>query len=287
MLQKPTGVLSGGFQLRLHLAKVLLSDPDCLLLDEPTNYLDILSLRFLRKFLQKWKRELILISHDREFLDSISTHTLGIHRNKVKKAQGGTENLYFQIVQEEELFEKQRLSQGKKVAHLQSFIDRFGAKATKASQAQARKKALEKIPALEELKKLAALDFSFQEAPHNPHKLLEAKSLSFSYTQDSTLIHNVSLLIERSSRIAIIGKNGYGKSTLLSLLAGELQPRTGCINPSDRLSLGYFGQTNIERLKISHSIEEEIAQANPLLTYTAIKQIAGSMMFPGTFPRKK
>ena len=286
-LHSPISSLSGGFQLRLHLAKVLLAEPDCLLLDEPTNYLDILSLRFLKKFLQKWKRELILISHDREFMDSITTHTLGIHRAKMKKVQGGTENLFALLLQEEELYEKQKVTQEKKVAHLQSYIDRFGAKASKAGQAQARKKSLEKIPALEKLKSIESLDFSFHETLHNPLKLLEAKNLSFSYSQEDSLIKDFSLLIERSSRVAIVGKNGNGKSTLLSLLAQEIQPQNGLLIPSDNISFGYFGQTNIERLTQSKTVEEEIAQANPLLTYATTKQIAASMMFKGGSSEKK
>ena len=141
--------LSGGYQLRLNLAKLLLSEPDCLLLDEPTNYLDILSMRFLSKILARWPGELIIVCHDREFMDSITTHTVGILRKKARKLTGSSIDFFTQIAAQEEIHEKTRMNQDKKKAHLQTFIDRFGASASKAAQAGSRKKALDKIPALE------------------------------------------------------------------------------------------------------------------------------------------
>src|SRR3990167_2134780 len=139
MFEKSPLDLSGGFQLRLNLAKVILSEPDCLLLDEPTNYLDILSTRFLVKLLKRWPGELIVISHDREFMDSITTHTLGIVRKKVRKIEGSSIDFYNQIAAEEAIHEKTRVNLDKKKAHAQAFIERFGAKATKAKQAQSKK----------------------------------------------------------------------------------------------------------------------------------------------------
>ena len=256
---------SGGYQLRLHLAKVLVGEPDCLLLDEPTNYLDITSIRWFTKFLHEWSGEFILISHDREFLDSVSTHTMGIHRQKISKVQGTTISFYEQIMQQEEIYEKTRQNLEKKREHLQGFIDRFGAKASKATQAQSKQKMLSRIPVLENLKNLFHLDFEFNEANFPGKKMLEAQAVSFSYdpTSDQPLIENFSLEVEKGDRIAIIGKNGRGKSTLLRLLAGELDPISGTTKRSDNLSIGYFGQTNIDRLHPKHTIEEEIASANP------------------------
>lgn len=281
------GLLSGGYQLRLHLTKVLLSEPDCLLLDEPTNYLDILSLRFLTRFLQRWKSELIVISHDREFMDSISTHTLGIHRNKVRKVEGGTTEFFDLIVMQEEMHEKTRQNLEKKKEHLQAFIDRFGAKASKATQAQSKQKMLAKIPALDQLKSLYQLDFHFNESPFQGKKMIEAKEVNFSYEEEIPLIEELSLAIERGERIAIIGKNGYGKSTILKLLAKELQPKSGEITRSDQAFIGYFGQTNIQRLGEGRTIEEEIAEANTRLNFTDVRRICGQMMFSGDKAKKK
>lgn len=287
-LERNPQEFSGGYQLRLHLAKVLIGEPDCLLLDEPTNYLDIVSIRWFTKFLMEWQGELILISHDREFLDSVSTHTMGIHRQKITKLKGNTINFYEQIMQKEEIYEKTRLNLEKKREHLQGFIERFGAKASKATQAQSKQKMLSRIPVLENLKNLYHLDFQFNEANFPSKKMLDVTDVSFSYDPqaDEPLIQKLSLSIEKGERIAIIGKNGRGKSTILRLIAEELAPLKGSIKCSENLSIGYFGQTNIDRLHPRHTIEEEISAANPKLNLTQVKGICGLMMFSGDKSKK-
>lgn len=287
-LEKPPQDFSGGYQLRLHLAKVLVGEPDCLLLDEPTNYLDIVSIRWFTKFLKEWPGEFILISHDREFLDSVSTHTMGIHRQKVSKVKGNTIHFFEQLMQKEEIHEKTRQNLEKKRELLQGFITRFGAKASKATQAASKQKMLSRIPVLENLKSLYQLDFEFNEANFSGIKMVEASDVSFSYTSTTMhpLIKKFSLSIEKGERVAIIGKNGRGKSTLLRLLAGELLPNQGSFKRSDNLSIGYFGQTNIDRLHPKHSIEEEIGSANPKLNLTQVKGICGLMMFSGDKSKK-
>lgn len=282
-LERSPKEFSGGYQLRLHLAKVLVGEPDCLLLDEPTNYLDIISIRWFTNFLQDWQGEFVLISHDREFLDRVSTHTMGIHRKKVSKVKGNTIDFFEQVMQREEIYEKTRQNLEKKREHLQGFIDRFGAKASKAVQAQSKQKMLSRIPVLENLKNFYHLDFQFNEAFFPGKKMLDVNDISFSYqaSSEKPLIENFSLSVEKGERIAIIGKNGRGKSTILRLLAGELTPHTGTCKRSENLSIGYFGQTNIDRLHPKHSIEEEISLANPKLNLTQVKGICGLMMFSG------
>ena len=277
---------SGGYQLRLHLAKVLISNPHCLLLDEPTNYLDIVSIRWLTQFLSRWPGEFILISHDRDFMDQVTTHMMGIHREKLKKIQGSTIDFFQQILMEEQLHEKSRIKAEKKRAHLQNYVDRFGAKASKATQAQSKLKMMERIPVLEQLNAISELSFGFQEAPFPGKKMLDAKHLKFSYTEEP-LIDDVSLEIEKGERIGIIGKNGRGKSTLLRLLGRDLTPSQGNLELSPNTKIGYFGQTHIEQLNKNHSIEDEIALANHRLNYTEIKGIAGAMMFSGDLSAKK
>lgn len=287
-LERAPQEFSGGYQLRLHLAKVLVGEPDCLLLDEPTNYLDIVSIRWFTKFLQEWRGEFILISHDREFLDSVSTHTMGIHRQKVSKVKGNTIHFFEQLMQKEEIHEKTRINLEKKRELLQGFITRFGAKASKATQAQSKQKMLSRIPVLENLKNLYQLDFQFNEAHFPGTRMLEVNDLSFSYNSVTMhpLIEHLTLSIDKGERIAIIGKNGRGKSTILRLLAGELAPNKGASKRSENLSIGYFGQTNIDRLHPKHSIEEEIASANSKLNFTQIKAICGLMMFSGDKSKK-
>lgn len=277
---------SGGYQLRVHLAKVLISEPDCLLLDEPTNYLDIVSIRWFTRFLRNWKGEFILITHDREFMDAVSTHTMGIHRNKIMKVAGGTVPFFEQIVLQEEIHERTRQNLEKKRAQSQEFIDRFGAKASKAAQAQSRQKMLDRIPVLEKLKDLYHLDFHFNEAPFPGRSVLEAKNLEFSFVPNVPLIQDFSLEVEKGERVAIIGKNGRGKSTILRLLAESLTPQAGSLKVSERTRIGYFGQTNIERLHPKHTIEEEIATANTRLNRTEVKAICGLMMFSGAQAEK-
>lgn len=282
-MERPPSEFSGGYQLRLHLAKVLISEPDCLLLDEPTNYLDIVSIRWFTRFLKQWKGEFILITHDREFMDSVTTHTMGIHRQKVRKIKGSSVDFFTQILQEEEIHERTRMNLEKKRSHAQSFIDRFGAKASKAVQAQSRAKMIERIPVLEKLKDLYNLDFQFHEAPFPGKKMLEMQNLSFGYDPNNPipLINDLSISIEKGERIAIIGKNGRGKSTILRLFAKDLTPNSGIIKASDNLSIGYFGQTNIDRLHPKHRVDEEIASANRTLNLTEVKGICGLMMFSG------
>ncbi|MBS3903838.1 MAG: ATP-binding cassette domain-containing protein [Simkania sp.] len=277
---------SGGFQLRLNLAKVLISEPNCLLLDEPTNYLDILSIRWLMTFLSKWQGEFILISHDRDFMDKVTTHTMGIHREKLRKIKGSSIDFFQQILFEEEVHEKTRIKVEKKRAHLQSYVERFGAKASKATQAQSKKKMMAREPVLEKLNQLSELSFAFQEAPFPGKKMLDMKNLRFSFIQEP-LIHEVSIEVEKGERIAIIGKNGRGKSTLLRLLGGDLDPQQGTVHFSDNTKIGYFGQTNVDRMNSRHSIEEEISLANPSLNFTEVKGIAGIMMFSGALSEKK
>jgi ATP-binding cassette subfamily F protein 3 len=219
-------------------------------------------------------------------MDSITTHTLGLIRKKVRKLAGSSIDFFNQIAAEEEIHEKTRINQDKKKAHLQSFIDRFGAKASKAAQAGARKKALDKIPSLEALKSLYNLDFEFRVRPLPGEKVGELKSVNFGYTE-TPLIEDFSLLLEQGDRVAVIGKNGNGKSTLLRLIAKDLKPISGSVNYADQIEIGYFGQTNIERLHKDLTIEEEIKLANPKLGYTEVKAIAGQMLFSGDLSTKK
>jgi ATP-binding cassette subfamily F protein 3 len=278
---------SGGFQIRINLAKVLVNEPNLLLLDEPTNYLDILSIRWMTQFLRKWPNELILISHDRDFMDSVTTHTAAIHRGSLRKIQGGTEKLYSQVLQEEEILEKTRLNQEKKIQKEMAFVERFRAKASKASAVQSRIKRLEKMPSLEKLAQLEHLDFSFRELPFEADRMAELRKVAFHYEGQADLMGDLAFQIKAGDRVGVIGKNGKGKSTLLRLLAGELSPTDGEIYNHPLASIGYFGQTNINRLQSGMSIEEEITSVNPGLGLTAVLSICGTMMFSGDDAKKK
>lgn len=286
-LERAPSEFSGGFQIRINLAKLLLSDPNLLLLDEPTNYLDITSVRWIARFLANFKGELIIISHDRDFMDSVTTHTAVIHRQKIRKFEGGTAKAYAQIVLEDEIHEKTRVNEDKKRAHAEAFITRFRAQASKAKMVQSRIKMLERLPKLDDLAEIESLDFEFRHAPFAAKTLLEARNLSFGYSDDNILFNDIDLSINARDRIGVIGNNGKGKSTLLNLLAGGLAPLTGEIKTHADMRIGYFGQTNIQRLDPKLTIEQEIQNANPALTRTQVRNICGTMMFSGDMALKK
>jgi len=286
-LDRPPGDLSGGFQVRLNLARVLLSAPNLLLLDEPTNYLDIVSIRWLRRFLCAWQGELLLITHDRDFMDSVTTHTMGIHRGRIRKLPGGTEKLYRQILQEETIHEQTRVNDERRRKEAEAFIARFRAQATKARAVQSRIKALARHERLEKLREIRELDFAFTEAPFAGKWLLEVRDLAFGYEPARPLIEGLSLSVERGDRIAVVGPNGRGKTTLLRLLAGELAPESGAVKVALNAKSAHFGQTNVDRLHPALSVEEEVRQANPLLSRTQVRSLCGAMMFGGDAAQKR
>jgi len=214
--------LSSGYQIRLNLAKVLVSKPDLLLLDEPTNYLDIVAVRWLGRFLREWKGELILITHDRTFMDSVTTHVMGIHREGIRKIAGSTHKLYQQILQEEEVYEKTRVNDERKRKELEQFINRFRAQATRARMVQSKIKVLDRTKRRQRLVEAKVLDFQFPAAPASGKWLMEVRDLRFSYDGGPPLIDGLTFSVQRRDRIGVIGKNGKGKTTLLGLLAGLL-----------------------------------------------------------------
>jgi len=270
---------SGGFQVRLNLVKILLSEIDLLLLDEPTNYLDLISIRWLKDFLSRWRGELILITHDRYFMDSVITHTVGIHRNRVRKIAGRTENFYTQIAKDEEIYEKTRLNDEIKRKELERFISRFKAKASLASRAQSRVKTLSKMDKKDKLERIKDLEFSFRYKDFRSKQLMRIDNLKFGYTPEKTLIDNFSIIIGDNEKIAIIGKNGKGKSTLLRLFAGLLTPTEGIVTYHNGISKGYFEQTNITSLNSSNTVEEEISTASENLSRSEVRGIAAAMLF--------
>ncbi len=278
---------SGGYQVRLNLAKVLVSNPNLLLLDEPTNYLDIVSIRWIVRFLRRWKHELILISHDRGFMDSVTTHTALIHRETIRKMPGNTAKIYAQVELEESVHEKTRANEAKKRKHMEEFVERFGAKASHAAAAQSRMKMIEKLPKLEELKDIPDLEFNFNYSETHAKRIMEVEGLTFGYDPQSPLINDLSFMLQPEDRIAIIGKNGKGKSTLVKLLAGELHAQHGEIKFHPSVETGYFGQTNIDHLRGDFSVEEEIASANFKLGNTAVRTICGCMLFSGDSAQKR
>lgn len=288
-LSKDPLSFSGGYQIRINLTKVLLQAPNLLLLDEPTNYLDIVSMRWLKGFLTSFDGEVLLITHDREFMDDVVTHTMGLHRQTLKKIKGDTAKFYEQILIDEEMYEKTRENLDKKRKEMQVFIDRFKAKATKAAQAQSRMKALEKMGTMEKLSDVESLGFKFKYIDCPSKVIGEVSNLSFSYdkSDEHLLFKNLNFTIGKNDRIAIIGKNGKGKSTLLNLIGQVLEPNAGTIRFHPSKQSGHFGQTNISRLNLERTIVEEIQNENNDLSISSVRNICGTMMFDGDLANKK
>jgi len=286
-MTRAPGLFSGGFQVRLNLARVLVSEPDLLLLDEPTNYLDIVSIRWLERFLMQWKTELMLITHDRSFMDKVITHTVAIHRQKAKKIQGDTSKIYEQILQEEEVYEKTRANDERKRKDIERFIDRFRAKNTMATRVQSRIKMLAKHERLDALARIQTLDFAFSAAPFPAKVVQRVSHLSFGYEGGDDLFSNLNLEIHDHDRICVIGPNGRGKSTLLRVLAEELPPRHGSVTNHPRAVSGYFAQTNVHTLHDKNTVIAEIQSADKNCLYQTARNIAGVMMFEGDAGLKK
>jgi len=278
---------SGGFQVRLNLAKVLVSEPDFLLLDEPTNYLDITSIRWMERFLVGWPHEVMLITHDRGFMDKVVTHILGIHRKRIRKMVGDTGKYYAQIAQEEEIHEKTRINDEKREKEVQLFITRFRAKARLANMVQSRVKALAKREKREKLEKLKTLEFSFKSKPFHGKYVFTAKDVSFSYNTDKPLIHRFNITVGPRDRVCVIGKNGKGKTTLLKLLAGVLTPQKGDITYHPVITKGLYEQTQVDDLVDTRNVVEEILYSNSDVDLQAVRDICAGMMFEGDAALKK
>ncbi len=286
-LDKSPKSFSGGYQIRINLAKLLVTKPDLLLLDEPTNYLDIVSLRWLKNFLKAFDGEVIIITHDRDFMDSVTTHTMGLVRKKLEIIAGDTKKFYAQLEANDEHFEKQKATQERKRKELEEFIAKNKVRASTAAQAQSKQKELDKMEDLGSLQNEATLDFDFNYKDTPSKVLLDVKDVSFGYDETNLLFKDISFCLNKGETIGIIGKNGKGKSTLLNTIAGELKHLSGKVDFHTSASLGHFGQTNIDHLNLENTIMDEIYLGNAKLPESKIRAIAGSMMFSGDDIKKK
>ena len=286
-LDKDPLSFSGGYQIRINLAKLLVTEPNLLLLDEPTNYLDIVSLRWLKDFLRSFDGEVILITHDRDFMDGVCTHTMGLVRKRIEIIPGDTHKFYEQLSANDELHAKQKIAQDKKVKELEEFIAKNKARASTASLAQSKVKQLEKMDRLEDLgfDNTLEFEFNFKETPAKV--LLDVKDLSFGYTKENILFKDISFTLQKGECLGIIGKNGKGKSTLLNTIAGELKQLSGEVNFHTSASFAHFGQTNIAHLSPNNSVMDEIYVGNPGLGEAQVRSICGGMMFSGENAKKK
>jgi ATP-binding cassette subfamily F protein 3 len=258
-----------------------------LLLDEPNNYLDITSIRWLERFLIAWPSELMLITHDRSFMDRVVTHTLAIHRRRVKKIEGDTGKIYAQIAVEEETYEKTRINDERRRKEIENFIARFRASAQLQGLVESRKKTLAKMGKKDKLETIKTLAFDFAYRPFHGKYALNAEELTFGYEPGHPLIKDFGLCIGARDRVFIIGPNGRGKTTLLKLLAGVLKPEIGGVASPAAVAPGYFEQTNVQSLVPQNTVLDEIQSADCGVEPGKARFLAGLMMFEGDDALKK
>lgn len=277
---------SSGFQIRIRLAEALVSESDLLLLDEPTNYLDILSLRWLERFLKSWKGAFILVTHDQHFMDLVVTHSIAIHRGQMRKMTGGASKLLQHIKRDEEIYDKTRKNQEKKRVKEDEFIRKFRAGARSAGLVQSRIKSLAKQDVKGKLDNIATIKFHFRSIPCKSDSVVQATDISFGYDPDLPLIKNFNFTTFPGDRIAIIGRNGKGKSTLLRLLHQTLSPDSGKVRMPPTLAVSYFGIDSIQELTPEKSILEELI-AMPGVSEQEVRNLCGALLFRGDDVKKR
>ncbi|SUA94744.1 Uncharacterized ABC transporter ATP-binding protein YheS [Oligella urethralis] len=253
---KAVSEFSGGWQVRLSIARALMKPSDLLLLDEPTNHLDLDAMAWLEQWLAAYQGTVLLISHDTEFLNNVARVILHFEQHKLQRYRGNYESFIEQqaerMAQHEQAYEKQQ----KEIQHMQSFIDRFKAKATKAKQAQSRVKALNRMQKLAPLQLSSGISFSLPQPEQMPDPLIIIDKIDLGYEPTQPILKNVSMMIRAGARIGMLGVNGAGKSTFIKSLVGELEPLSGTIKTAKGVNIAYFAQQQLDMLD---------PQATPLL----------------------
>ncbi|OOF87704.1 ABC transporter ATP-binding protein [Rodentibacter ratti] len=282
--QRTVKSFSGGWRMRLNLAQALLCPSDLLLLDEPTNHLDLDAVIWLERWLVNYQGTLVLISHDRDFLDPIVTKILHIEHQKLNEYTGDYSSFEVQratkLAQQAAMYRQQQ----QKIAHLQSYIDRFKAKATKAKQAQSRVKALERMELIAPAYADNPFTFAFRPPVSLPNPLVRIEQASAGYGEDESaveILSKIKLNLVPGSRIGLLGQNGAGKSTLIKLLAQELSPFSGTVQLAKGVQLGYFAQHQLDTLRAEESALWHMQKLAPEQTEQQIRDYLGSFAFHG------
>ncbi|TGZ37020.1 ATP-binding cassette sub-family F member 3 isoform X1 [Temnothorax longispinosus] len=244
----PTKAFSGGWRMRLALARALFSKPDLLLLDEPTNMLDIKAILWLEKYLQTWPKTLLVVSHDRKFLDTVPTDILYLRGQKIEAYRGNYEQFVKTKGERERNQQREYEAQQAKRAHVQEFIDRFRYNANRASSVQSKIKMLEKLPELKPMEKESEVTLNFPDVEPLSPPILQLNEVSYSYNGTDMVFSNVNLTASLQSRICIVGENGAGKTTLLKIITGALSPMRGTVHVHRNLKFGYFSQHHVDQL---------------------------------------
>jgi ATP-binding cassette, subfamily F, member 3 len=278
---QPVSSFSGGWRMRLNLARALMCRSELLLLDEPTNHLDMEAIMWLQDWLAKYEGTILVISHDRNFLDAVVTRVLEI-ANSALTLYTGTYSDYEnqraeRLMQQQSMFEKQQ----RQITHIESYITRFRAQATKARQAQSRIKALAKLERVAAAHVDSPFTFTFREPETNPHNLFDATKVSVGYEDGPDILSSVTVHVSAGTRVGLLGRNGAGKSTLIKLIAGELEAKQGQLNRDRRMKMGYFAQHQLETLRPDQSALWHMQQVAPEERDQNLRTHLGTFNFPG------
>jgi ATP-binding cassette subfamily F protein 3 len=285
-LARSTEELSGGWRMRLALARLLLQGPDLLLLDEPTNHLDLASVIWLEGFLAGYAGAILLVSHDRAFMNRIVNRVVEIDRRQLIDYTGNYDAYVTARAQNQAILEATAKNQQKKIEATEVFIERFRYKATKARQVQSRIKQMEKIERVEIAPEAKRVRFSFPTPPRSGKAVIELASVRKAYG-DTLVYGDLSLALMRGERVALVGPNGAGKSTLLKILAGVIPIDAGRRRPGHNVTVAYYAQHQLETLRPENTLVEEISAADPMGEVSFLRGILGAFLFSGDEAKKK
>ncbi|CAO3628641.1 unnamed protein product [Mucor hiemalis] len=279
--RRPTREFSGGWRMRISLARALFCKPDVLMLDEPDNMLDIPAIVWLERYLQTWPNTLLVVSHDREFLDEVATDILYMHSEKLDYYKGNYTNFYGTKEERRKNQIREYESQEAYKKHLQDFIDRWRYNAKRAPQAQSKIKIIEKLPILELPEEEKLITFQFPNPEQLSPPILQMSEVTFGYTTEKTIIKHVNIDLRMDSRIAVVGPNGAGKSTMLKLLTEENKPSSGIVHRNGRLRIAYFTQHHIDSLDLTKNAVAFMADRFPGKTEEEYRRHLGSFGITG------
>ena len=285
---KPAKEFSGGWQMRISLSKLLLRRPDVLLLDEPTNHLDLESVQWLERFLSSYDGTVLLVSHDRSFMDACVTHVAALENRMLVTYTGNYSSYLHQREENLEQLRAKRAAQERDIAHMETFIERFRYKPTKAKQVQERVAKVEKIR--EELVVLPEqshhMHFKFPDPPRTGDTVVSLEGVAKSY-EDNFVYDNVDLKLYRGDHVALVGPNGAGKSTLMKLIAGKLQPDTGEISLGQNVTQAYYAQHQLEELNPANTVLAELDTVAAGWTTSEERRLLGAFLFHGDDVEKR